>query len=191
MEDILAMTDLDLKSVLEQIDDPEYLSNIERYFRHAMGEELGELEGLEEIEEAENQEDDKKQEDDKNQEDDKKQEILENNPSDVLLELFSFTDFLLMPKFKEFFAVPIPSSFQEFKQHVLYNNPLTTKFKEINQIKKELIKNPYEESAGLFKCLNPKCGSMNTFNTKKQTRSADEPMTVFIQCFTCSEVHRL
>lgn len=36
---------------------------------------------------------------------------------------------------------------------------------------------------GLFKC--GRCKSTNTSNTQKQTRSADEPMTVFVLCNNC------
>eukprot|EP00514_Thraustochytrium_sp_LLF1b_P012448 CAMPEP_0184560722 /NCGR_PEP_ID=MMETSP0199_2-20130426/47058_1 /TAXON_ID=1112570 /ORGANISM="Thraustochytrium sp., Strain LLF1b" /LENGTH=329 /DNA_ID=CAMNT_0026958029 /DNA_START=721 /DNA_END=1710 /DNA_ORIENTATION=- len=36
---------------------------------------------------------------------------------------------------------------------------------------------------GLFKC--GRCGSKKTTHYQKQTRSADEPMTVFIQCSNC------
>ena len=40
-----------------------------------------------------------------------------------------------------------------------------------------------EDFKGLFEC--PKCHSDKTTHTEKQTRSADEPMTVFIQCLAC------
>mmetsp|Transcript_14275 Transcript_14275/g.45749 ORF Transcript_14275/g.45749 Transcript_14275/m.45749 type:complete len:173 (-) Transcript_14275:432-950(-) len=36
---------------------------------------------------------------------------------------------------------------------------------------------------GMFKC--GRCGSSKTTHYQKQTRSADEPMTVFIQCTKC------
>ncbi|TMW65905.1 hypothetical protein Poli38472_003670 [Pythium oligandrum] len=40
-----------------------------------------------------------------------------------------------------------------------------------------------ENSKGLFTC--GRCKSSKTSNTQKQTRSADEPMTVFVQCHNC------
>lgn len=40
-----------------------------------------------------------------------------------------------------------------------------------------------DDFKGLFEC--PKCHSQKTTHTEKQTRSADEPMTVFIQCLAC------
>lgn len=40
-----------------------------------------------------------------------------------------------------------------------------------------------ENPEGLFKC--GRCKSTKTSNTQKQTRSADEPMTVFVHCRNC------
>nr|CCA17716.1 transcription elongation factor putative [Albugo laibachii Nc14]CCA18362.1 transcription elongation factor putative [Albugo laibachii Nc14] len=40
-----------------------------------------------------------------------------------------------------------------------------------------------KNSKGLFTC--GRCKSSKTSNTQKQTRSADEPMTVFVQCHNC------
>lgn len=40
-----------------------------------------------------------------------------------------------------------------------------------------------EDAKGLFTC--GRCKSSKTSNTQKQTRSADEPMTVFVQCHNC------
>ncbi|TYZ56915.1 hypothetical protein PybrP1_001898 [[Pythium] brassicae (nom. inval.)] len=40
-----------------------------------------------------------------------------------------------------------------------------------------------ENAKGLFTC--GRCKSSKTSNTQKQTRSADEPMTVFVQCHNC------
>lgn len=41
-----------------------------------------------------------------------------------------------------------------------------------------------KETGGLFKC--GRCKSTKTTHYQKQTRSADEPMTVFVQCTNCS-----
>ncbi|KDO19853.1 hypothetical protein SPRG_14883 [Saprolegnia parasitica CBS 223.65] len=41
------------------------------------------------------------------------------------------------------------------------------------------------DARGLFTC--GKCKSTNTSNTQKQTRSADEPMTVFVLCHDCGK----
>ncbi|OQR93996.1 transcription elongation factor [Thraustotheca clavata] len=41
------------------------------------------------------------------------------------------------------------------------------------------------DARGLFTC--GRCKSTNTSNTQKQTRSADEPMTVFVLCHDCGK----
>ena len=40
-----------------------------------------------------------------------------------------------------------------------------------------------EEISGVFQC--GKCKSWKTRHSEAQTRSADEPMTVFVRCFGC------
>ena len=53
--------------------------------------------------------------------------------------------------------------------------------------KKEVVeKKPEEYDDGMFKC--GKCKSMKTTYVEKQTRSADEPMTLFITCRICGHV---
>ena len=53
--------------------------------------------------------------------------------------------------------------------------------------KKEVVeKKPEEYDDGMFKC--GKCKSMKTTYVEKQTRSADEPMTLFITCRVCGHV---
>lgn len=53
--------------------------------------------------------------------------------------------------------------------------------------KKEVVeKKPEEYEDGMFKC--GKCKSMKTTYVEKQTRSADEPMTLFITCRMCGHV---
>ncbi|GLE05671.1 hypothetical protein PINS_up014711 [Pythium insidiosum] len=42
-----------------------------------------------------------------------------------------------------------------------------------------------ESNKGLFTCS--RCKSNKTNNTQKQTRSADEPMTVFVECLNCGK----
>lgn len=42
-----------------------------------------------------------------------------------------------------------------------------------------------KDNMGLFTCS--RCKSSNTSNTQKQTRSADEPMTVFVHCHDCDK----
>ena len=42
-----------------------------------------------------------------------------------------------------------------------------------------------DSESGLFTC--GRCKSSKTSNTQKQTRSADEPMTVFVVCHNCGK----
>jgi len=107
---------------------------------------------------------------------------------DLTLELLSFAEHYNSEKFKEFFSKEITNQ-EDFRKHIFENNPLTEPIKEFNILKRELVKNPYEENKGLYKCRNKKCGSMNTVGIQMQTRSADEPMTVFIYCLVCRETH--
>lgn len=41
------------------------------------------------------------------------------------------------------------------------------------------------EGESLYKCNKPGCGSNRTTFHQKQTRSSDEPMTVFVKCLVC------
>lgn len=52
--------------------------------------------------------------------------------------------------------------------------------KSKQEIEKSLYKNSMKAISGVFTC--PKCGGSRTTQAEKQTRSADEPMTVFVRC---------
>ena len=52
-------------------------------------------------------------------------------------------------------------------------------YSKLGDLKKENI----QVSEGLYKCR--KCGSKKTIQKELQTRSADEPMTIFIICLEC------
>jgi transcription elongation factor S-II len=45
------------------------------------------------------------------------------------------------------------------------------------------------DNEGVFKC--PKCGHKKTIQHEIQTRSADEPMTIFIHCLSCKYVWKI
>lgn len=49
---------------------------------------------------------------------------------------------------------------------------------------KKILNERTEESSGLFQC--PKCKSFQVDTEQKQTRSADEPMTIFCHCVACA-----
>lgn len=66
---------------------------------------------------------------------------------------------------------------------------------EPDKWKIESVENPEEEEmrTGMFACTN--CArkgmySKNTSDYAKQTRSADEPMTIFMHCHTCGKDYR-
>ena len=56
------------------------------------------------------------------------------------------------------------------------------------EIEKDIFRNKPLLGKGIFKC--GKCGSDDTEDYEKQTRSADEPMTVFVHCRKCNAYFR-
>jgi DNA-directed RNA polymerase subunit M/transcription elongation factor TFIIS len=56
------------------------------------------------------------------------------------------------------------------------------------EIEKDIFRNKPLLGKGIFKC--GKCGSDDTEDYEKQTRSADEPMTVFVHCRNCNAYFR-
>jgi DNA-directed RNA polymerase subunit M/transcription elongation factor TFIIS len=58
------------------------------------------------------------------------------------------------------------------------------------QLKREttMLAGPQQQGSSLFTCK--KCGKSRTNYYQQQTRSADEPMTVFIQCLNCGKEWR-
>jgi DNA-directed RNA polymerase subunit M/transcription elongation factor TFIIS len=50
-------------------------------------------------------------------------------------------------------------------------------------LRKEYLKKENQNQDGFFKC--GRCKSMKTTYYELQTRSADEPMTVFVSCLNC------
>jgi DNA-directed RNA polymerase subunit M/transcription elongation factor TFIIS len=53
------------------------------------------------------------------------------------------------------------------------------------QLRKQLTENPSTAPDGAFKCS--RCKSMKTTYTELQTRSADEPSTLYIACMSCGK----
>ena len=46
----------------------------------------------------------------------------------------------------------------------------------------DFIEHPFQVEEGVLEC---KCGSKKVFSFSKQTRSADEPMTTYVNCLDC------
>ena len=57
------------------------------------------------------------------------------------------------------------------------------KFKEFFDIAKYNFKKNNQNTSSAFKC--PKCKERNSVITQKQTRQADEPATLYIECKSC------
>jgi DNA-directed RNA polymerase subunit M/transcription elongation factor TFIIS len=71
----------------------------------------------------------------------------------------------------------------------IYSNLPSLDRQRINfEIEKDIFRNKPLLGKGLFKCS--KCGSDDTEDYEKQTRSADEPMTVFVHCRKCNAYFR-
>lgn len=67
---------------------------------------------------------------------------------------------------------------------LVWESPLLDKERERYIFMEEFYKDkPIEVSEGIYQCK--RCGDRKTVSTEKQTRSADEPMTVFITCLSC------
>jgi DNA-directed RNA polymerase subunit M/transcription elongation factor TFIIS len=58
------------------------------------------------------------------------------------------------------------------------------------QLKREttMLEGSHEEGSDMFKCK--RCGKSRTRYWEMQTRSADEPMTIFIRCLNCGKEWR-
>lgn len=72
------------------------------------------------------------------------------------------------------YETPTQTPYHEFK---------TAFHKTLADVKK-LMAEKSKSSVGLFSC--PRCKSIDVDTEQKQTRSADEPMTIFCQCTQCS-----
>jgi transcription elongation factor S-II len=53
------------------------------------------------------------------------------------------------------------------------------------ELRKQALIDEVKNQKGLFKC--GRCKSMKTTYYEMQTRSADEPMTVFVSCLNCGK----
>ena len=67
---------------------------------------------------------------------------------------------------------------------ILWKDPSFNNYKQKIQEQDEFIENPFEVEEGVLEC---RCGSKRVFSYSKQTRSSDEPCTVFAQCMACKK----
>jgi len=74
---------------------------------------------------------------------------------------------------------------------IWYESPTKTEYHEFKTAfhktlsdAKKLLEEKSKATVGLFSC--PRCKSIDVDTEQKQTRSADEPMTIFCKCTQCS-----
>lgn len=77
---------------------------------------------------------------------------------------------------------------------VMWKHPSFDSTESMLKERHDFITKPYEVEEGVLQCRallkkgdrkGEVCGSWKTFSFEKQTRSADEPMSVFAQCVAC------
>jgi DNA-directed RNA polymerase subunit M/transcription elongation factor TFIIS len=69
-----------------------------------------------------------------------------------------------------------------------WDHPCYTDLKfNIDEIN-SFIENPIDIQEGIFQCV--KCNSKRTYSYSKQTRSSDEPLSVFVTCAQCDHKWR-
>ena len=85
---------------------------------------------------------------------------------------------------ERFFSTELTSR-DQFLSHLELDNPLMRGYYDEVKNKRDLVKFPYDESVGVYKCRDPKCGSMNTGTIHKQMNSGDEGMIALLVCFVC------
>lgn len=67
--------------------------------------------------------------------------------------------------------------------------PLLKRAKDHHDLEIKLLKTKPQIQTSVFKCL--KCQSRNVMSVERQTRSADEPMTIFLSCMNCGNQWRI
>jgi DNA-directed RNA polymerase subunit M/transcription elongation factor TFIIS len=71
------------------------------------------------------------------------------------------------------------------RKDIYLNSPALTPARDKFKLYVDLYQSKPEVSKGLYKC--PKCGSKEVLTAESQTRSADEPLTVFAKCIHCNK----
>lgn len=71
----------------------------------------------------------------------------------------------------------------DIRRKILFDNPLLSSAKDKQLLDMEIFRRRIDVVEGGVKCK--KCGSDNTISMEKQTRSADEPMTIMVTCQQC------
>lgn len=72
---------------------------------------------------------------------------------------------------------------------ILFSSPIFDRERDLFFINLERSRRKVGTSKGLLKC--PNCKSQSTESIEKQTRSADEPMTIISTCLECGKTWRI
>ena len=75
------------------------------------------------------------------------------------------------------------------QKHFLHSHPNFNEIKRDVTEEEAFIDNPPKVKEGLIVCK--RCHSKNTISFEKQTRSSDEPMSIFINCLNCRKIYKL
>lgn len=119
---------------------------------------------------------------------------------DLIREVISFIinkhETQKFKKYQVFFSVKVPDNYREssinaFSKYMRDNSPAYEDANIINKNKYTIVRYPYEESKGMIRCKFEYCKSQNTTVMQRQDRSADEPMSSYLICFTCGRQRRL
>ena len=79
--------------------------------------------------------------------------------------------------------------FTDRKEYYYNVSPSMSEARHKGRIDSEIYRDKVEISEGAFTC--GKCGSRETIAVERQTRSADEPMTVTVVCVHCDNTWRV
>lgn len=121
---------------------------------------------------------------------------VDNVPNAEKYVKFSFDNQEIMTEIISFFMNPTPEIRAFFnkpfdrdtaKNYILRENPFAKPYLLKSKMRYELMKHPYEETKGVYKCRNQKCGSENTVSAQMQLRAADEGMNTFVHCASCGK----
>jgi len=113
------------------------------------------------------------------------QPVITLQDRDILYEMMNLINKI---GWEEGYRYLVQSTFPD-KTSVILENPLLQKERQQLYADMENYRNRPITGKGAYKC--GKCGSEETISAEKQTRSADEPMTVHVTCTACNNRWRV
>jgi DNA-directed RNA polymerase subunit M/transcription elongation factor TFIIS len=69
------------------------------------------------------------------------------------------------------------------KEEAVWASPTLEEARKKSEINADILRSRERGTTGVGKC--PKCGGTELLFSEKQTRSADEPVTIFARCINC------